>query len=645
MRSGLRSQESGGRSQGAEVRGQGAGVQSSAPGTEYSPRGVQPSRRNSKLSVSLALIVMLFFGSFAAGQPPKESRPRMDDVQDFVFMSAERPLLIRAHVQIDGKSYRDAWNDYVTHVFKFLDVSNDGSVSKVELERMPPMPFLTGGLVALGGRMTSSIPMESIDTSKDGKVSRDELAAYLRRNGVVPFQIGSATANPLGARVITIGGDQPASSPEIVNDAIFALLDVNKDGKLSKEELLDTPAQFAARDANEDEMLTASEIAPNSGPRSSNFEAIKVAVRDGGMAPAGDGRLLLVNSGEPGSDLARQLLARYGSKEGKPGSKKLTAAQLGLDAATFARLDADKDGALDSEELAMFGRRTPDLELTFRIGTKADGTADVEGSIRMAGSDASMKNNAGALALEMGVTRVEFKVGSAASNPNVRLSFRVRDQYVDQFKGLDSDNNGYLDEREANSNRLFQPLFKALDADQDGMLYEKELVAYLDRVEDLQKAIQSGCVTLSLSDRGTGLFDMMDPDKDGRLSLREMRRVAELLPRLDRNGDGLLARAEVPRNFEMRLRSGPAGGASDLNNVVVVSKFGRNDPSQSPDRGAGPIWFRKMDANRDGDLSRREFLGTDEDFKKLDTDGDGLISADEAAKADPDAGRTPMRRR
>jgi hypothetical protein len=41
-----------------------------------------------------------------------------------------------------------------------------------------------------------------------------------------------------------------------------------------------------------------------------------------------------------------------------------------------------------------------------------------------------------------------------------------------------------------------------------------------------------------------------------------------------------------------------------------------------------------MDRNRDGDLSRREWLGTEEEFKKIDTDGDGLISAEEAEAYD-----------
>jgi hypothetical protein len=58
------------------------------------------------------------------------------------------------------------------------------------------------------------------------------------------------------------------------------------------------------------------------------------------------------------------------------------------------------------------------------------------------------------------------------------------------------------------------------------------------------------------------------------------------------------------------------------------------DEPRPPERTAGPRWFRKMDRNRDGDVSRREFLGTDEEFRGFDTDGDGLISVKEAERAD-----------
>ena len=40
------------------------------------------------------------------------------------------------------------------------------------------------------------------------------------------------------------------------------------------------------------------------------------------------------------------------------------------------------------------------------------------------------------------------------------------------------------------------------------------------------------------------------------------------------------------------------------------------------------------DRNNDGDVSLREWLGTEEEFRRMDADGDGLISADEAERYD-----------
>ena len=44
----------------------------------------------------------------------------------------------------------------------------------------------------------------------------------------------------------------------------------------------------------------------------------------------------------------------------------------------------------------------------------------------------------------------------------------------------------------------------------------------------------------------------------------------------------------------------------------------------------GPPWFVRMDANGDGDICSREFLGTIAQFQQLDTNGDGLIDLAEA---------------
>jgi hypothetical protein len=47
-----------------------------------------------------------------------------------------------------------------------------------------------------------------------------------------------------------------------------------------------------------------------------------------------------------------------------------------------------------------------------------------------------------------------------------------------------------------------------------------------------------------------------------------------------------------------------------------------------------PDWFRNMDKDTDGRLSRTEFIGTDEQFKQIDTNGDQFISPAEARAAD-----------
>jgi Ca2+-binding EF-hand superfamily protein len=570
--------------------------------------------------------------SFAGAAEPAKPQAA-EDYQDLILLAEGRPLFVRAHVRVDGKPFRAAWDSYVDRVFKFLDHNGDGVLDKAELERMPPAQLLIGGgpfATGPAGSTTSPTP------NKEGKVTRTEFAAYLRRIGAsaFQFQMGGGSLNPYGVRVINLGDQQPVNA-EALNDAIFELLDTNHDGKLSAAELAAAPQRFLTRDVNDDEIITPQEIVgPRRLPRQESAYRVKLVARskDLELTAKTNDPVVLLNPGEGGAALAKRLIAHYGK-----GRKKLTAADIGLDQATFDKLDADKDGALDAEELAQFAKRSPDVELTFRVGTKGEKEAAVEGAARPGGLREPKLSNAdgGAMRLETGVTRYDVFAGEASSNNTfvTKTNFRLKDQYINQFKQADTDNNGYLDAKEAEASPLFRGLFKAMDTDGDGMLYEKEMVAYLDKLEDVQKAVREGCVTLTLNDRGSGLFELLDKDHDGRLSVREMRAAPELLKALAHAEGDSLARSEVPRRFEARVRRGPAGGGADFGIVVVSARLnGMGDAA--PDKGVGPKWFRKMDTNHDGDLSRREFLGSDEDFKRLDADGDGLISAKEAEAAE-----------
>ena len=66
----------------------------------------------------------------------------------------------------------------------------------------------------------------------------------------------------------------------------------------------------------------------------------------------------------------------------------------------------------------------------------------------------------------------------------------------------------------------------------------------------------------------------------------------------------------------------------------MVRQGGPGAPPPPAKPARGPAWFRKMDVNGDGDVSRREFLGSKEDFDRIDTDHDGIITLEEAEAFD-----------
>jgi Ca2+-binding EF-hand superfamily protein len=207
----------------------------------------------------------------------------------------------------------------------------------------------------------------------------------------------------------------------------------------------------------------------------------------------------------------------------------------------------------------------------------------------------------------------------------------LKELHLQRFHASDRGKKGYVTHKDALANDFFPAQFALLDQDGDGKLTEKELRAYLDGVQEAQaKALASG-VGVLVSGEGSGLFDLLDTNRDGRLSRSEVRAAGRLLSRLGREeGDGL-TREDLPRTYQVAV--GQLQG-SFVEGGVRGSFTPQGSPLLTLD-WARPnlVWFYKMDRNRDGFLSPREFLGSREDFQKLDADGDGLISPAEAERA------------
>jgi Ca2+-binding EF-hand superfamily protein len=556
----------------------------------------------------------------APAEPPKAPEVKElppTDYRDFVFLASDRPVLIRLHLLIDGKPYYSQFDEYMKKLFEQFDRNNDGFLSQEEMNSVPNAQFLMQHLQgAIGiGRQGQKINFADVDTNKDGKISPEEFASYYRRNGFTSlrFGVGSAVQNT-----------------ERINDAILKHLGAEKDGKLTKEIVAKAPEIFARLDMDEDEMITAEELAPRGNRNPYGF----ATPLDGGgppRRPAQDTGVIDIVPGQPLDAVAKRLLDHYDkSKKGK-----LTREEIGLPKELFDELDANKDGNLDAAELVKFFQRDSDLELVGRLGkiTPKESAADTfireigskigipdalpnrveifnptKRPMRLASTASRIDDRM--LALKLGDATIELQT-QAVENAFNRFQ-NIRQFYQRQFDTLDVDKKGVIDKKQAMQDQFIREIFDLADRNGDGKLTTEELKSYFD----LQTLGANCTATVQGSDLGRSLFDLFDADRDNRLSVREIRTAWSRMEPYVKAADGSLTKADVPRRLTFALGQGQ-------NTFFAGRPVNRSGP-------AAPLWFTKMDRNNDGDLSPREFLGTEEEFRMLDADGDGLISIAEA---------------
>jgi Ca2+-binding EF-hand superfamily protein len=565
------------------------------------------------IAIAFSLLLIPSRGKAAA---PPAGQNSSEAVQDVLVLGEGSPLIVRLHLYQDGKPFLARWKTHLTCLFHHLDRDGDGVLDKTEAARAPSamqMQLQMQGNPYIYPN-SQTMPFEKLDANSDGKVSLDEFIRCYHAAGVGAIAVTPtySYANPLSGEALT--------------NALFKALDADQDGALSRSELMRAEIKLLRLDLDDDEMITPQEL-------QAAFPATTPAQvrsrRRSRMAPPGAAsystQLFLVDGKKLGGRmggrlrLAEELLRRYDKDQ----DGKLSRSEFPVPHKEFEKLDLNHDGYLSFMELLRWTFNPPTVEMVVRLG-KADrgevGLETVEGKNRFAAVHSLSDNT---LTFPIGASRYTVR-RSVAKAP---YGNNYRDFLIRQYQELDNKNKnrGYLtvDDVKKPQYAFMRGILEVSNRKGDGHYTKEEMKAYLNLVQQ-----GAGCqVSLSLHETGKGLFQLLDADGDGRLSVREIRNAWVRLKEYAREGEEKVTKADIPRQVLFTIAQGP-----QVNPPYIAGYY--NGPSAPPLSMQGPLWFRKMDRNGDGDVSRAEFLGSDKDFEKIDTDGDGLISVEEARKAD-----------
>lgn len=512
--------------------------------------------------------------------------------QRILLLTAGGPLVIDVQVVIDGESHEAALQRLAKQALAAADEDQDGTPTWTELTNSERFKYGQFGNLAISNESERRQLIEQVDRNRDNIVDESELPRFFTRNAGKGRSFNLTSSNEFR-------GDNRSRSP------IRRLLDEDRNGAITSAELKNARSRLLLFDANDDEILTPAEVDDDTNQMARQLSNQR-RVRQPNTA-------IHVNE-EKWAKLEDTLSQLYAYDMNVGPDDWSTKSEL------FESLDTDQDQMLSRSEMEGFATVKPHLVVKVSFGGDAEAGPQIElleTSAEIEADVFAIHKHQQRISIELSDTEVQLFVNE---DPALR---GFHDVARNQFENLDSDDNGYLDEEEFPENSPFGGIaFQGIDQNSDEQVVLEEVISAMD----LRLTAFRSQVRARAADDRDAAFTALDTDGDGRLNSREIRGLADRMAAFDRNGDERVQSHEIPDSMVI----GFVRGNPELGNLYAIP--GGDDATATGDEL--PTWFLGMDANGDGELTAREFIGQPHHFREFDNNGDGFLSKAEAAEVE-----------